>query len=481
LHRTPDFGASPAVLLHLLQRGLPCDVAFIGSVEGDRLVVEEAWPGTRDLIGARLRLPAGLLEEGAVILDTASIRLPLDWTQLCGGRPAYVAAAPVEAGATCLVLVSRAGPHPVTAELEEVAAMIARLLSTGQRLRRARDTSEWMRVLVDHLPAPVVFVDSREGDVFLNDPARVLLDVEGGVSQHMRVAAALRTLVASANGNLPALLLVNPRTDLTLDLLHRDRHYEVESRWIEEDRLTGRLWMFHDVTNERDAARFKDELVSNVSHELRTPLTSIIGALGLLKSGAVVHLPEAATGLVDIAHNNAERLGRLVNDLLVMGRLEADRLEMQLERTNICALLVEAVALNRPYADRFDVTLELSLPEEPLFALVDGDRLVQVMGNLLSNAIKFSPVSGVVRIVLAREGSRVRISVVDHGRGMSAEFQRRLFSRFEQERKSDAPRSGTGLGLAISKGIVERLHGRIYVVSKLKSGSTFHVDLPVES
>ena len=468
------------MLLHLLQRGLPCDVALIGSVEGDRLVVEEAWPATAGLIGKRLRLPADLLGESAVILDTASIRLPLDWTQLCGGRPAYLAAAPVEPGATYLALVARAGAHPDTAEMEEVAAMIARLLSAGQRLQRDRDTSEWIRVLVDHLPSPVVFVDSRMGDVFLNDPARALLGVEGEASQHMRVAAALRTLVASATSNLPALLLANPRTSLTLDLPHRDRHYEVESRWIEEDRLVGRLWMFHDVTNERDAARFKDELVSNVSHELRTPLTSIIGSLGLLKSGALVPLPAEAIGLIDIAHNNADRLGRLVNDLLVMGRLDADRLEIQLDRTDIGALLVEAVALNRPYGDRFDVRLELTLPEEPLFARVDGDRVVQVMGNLLSNAIKFSPMGAVVEVVLAREGSRLRISVIDHGRGMSADFQRRLFTRFEQERDGDTPRSGTGLGLAISKGIVERLHGRIYVVSAVNVGSTFHIDLPVD-
>lgn len=468
------------MLLHLLQRGLPCDVAFIGSVDGDRLVVEEAWPGTHDLIGTRLRLPAGLLGEEAVILDTASIRLPLDWTQLCGGRPAYVAAAPVERGATYLALVARGGRHPDTAELEEVAAVMARLLSTGQRLQRDRDTSEWIRILVDYLPSPVVFVDSRMGDVFLNDPARVLLDVEGEASQPMRVAAALRTLVASASGDLPALLLANPRTSLTLDLPHRDRHYEVESRWIEEDRLTGRLWMFHDVTNERDAARFKDELVSNVSHELRTPLTSIVGALGLLKSGAVAQLPAEAIGLIDIAHNNADRLGRLVNDLLVMGRLDADRLEMEPARTDIRTLLIEAVALNRPYADRFNVRLDLKLPEQPLFAMIDGDRLVQVMGNLLSNAIKFSPAFGAVEVVLTREGSRVRISVIDHGRGMSAEFQKRLFTRFEQERDGAAARSGTGLGLAISKGIVERLHGRIYVVSEVNVGSTFHVDLPVE-
>lgn len=463
-------------MLRLLRRGLPCDVAVIGSLRGDRLLVEEGWPPD-GIAGKRLRLPIGLLGDAPVLIDTATIRLPLDWTETCGGRPAFIAAAPVDPGATYLVVAGRAETMPDLTELAEAAAAIGRLLGAGQMLQRDRDMSARIHALIDHLAIPVLFVDSRLAEMFLNDPARGLLGV-GMDAQHAEIAAAVRALVASAGEGLAERLLADLRSDLSLGLSHQGGHYAVESRWIEQGPLAGRLWTFRDVTNEREAARFKDELVANVSHELRTPLTSITGALALLRSGAVGAVPEKAAALLDIAHNNAERLGRLVNDLLMIGSLEADRLEMKLVATDLAGLLAEAVALHRPYADTFGVRVVLDVPQHLVQALVDADRLVQVMGNLLSNAAKFSREGGQVTVALVEEGERVRVSVIDRGLGMTPQFQTKLFSRFTQEQGYMSGRSGTGLGLAISKGIVERLGGTISVESEVDVGSAFHIHLP---
>jgi len=132
-----------------------------------------------------------------------------------------------------------------------------------------------------------------------------------------------------------------------------------------------------------------------------------------------------------------------------------------------------------PYSEGLGVAIELEMPEEPVVAEVDRGRLMQVMSNLLSNAAKFSPAGSRVRVRLQASGTGLRISVIDKGHGMSAEFCRRLFTRFAQEKRGgENAKPGTGLGLAICKSIVERHHGRILVDTQESVGTIFHVDLP---
>lgn len=236
-----------------------------------------------------------------------------------------------------------------------------------------------------------------------------------------------------------------------------------------------------DVTDERQMARLKDELVSTVSHELRTPLTAIPGALGLMGSGAAGELPPTAANLVAIGRRNADRLIALVNDLLEMDKLQSGKLTLQLAETDVGTLMADAIEQNQPYADRLGVTLALDMPHHPVVARVDAGRICQVMANLISNACKFSPRDTQVRVTLARdEDGWARISVADQGPGISPEFRPRLFRRFAQEDGSHQQgHSGTSLGLAITKGIVEAHGGTIELDSAASEGATFHVRLPL--
>lgn len=236
-----------------------------------------------------------------------------------------------------------------------------------------------------------------------------------------------------------------------------------------------------DVTEQRRLARTKDEFVSTVSHELRTPLTSIVGSLGLLVRGVGGALPPKAGQLVGIALANGERLTRLINDLLDIDKLESGQVSFSFRPLDLGGLLNEAVEQNRPYAERFGVTLEFSPPAEGMRVSADRDRLLQVLANLLSNAIKYSPAGETVTLALARHGDCARICVTDRGPGIPEAFRAQLFLRFAQADSSDTRgQQGTGLGLAITRSIVERHGGRIAFETSESSerhGSIFYIDL----
>lgn len=238
-----------------------------------------------------------------------------------------------------------------------------------------------------------------------------------------------------------------------------------------------RVTAVRDVTEQRAVESLKDEFVSVVSHELRTPLTSIRGALGLLASGKLGALPSMAEHLVAIAANNADRLVRLVNDILDIERMRSGKCSLKPVEVPVEELLLHAVDVVRQLADRAQVRLEV-LPV-PGTVRVDADRFNQLLTNLLSNAIKFSPSGGAIRLQAEARGREWRFTVTDQGRGIPHDQLESIFGRFQQVDASDArQKGGSGLGLAICRSIAEQHGGRIWAESTLGQGSTFIVTLP---
>jgi len=229
-----------------------------------------------------------------------------------------------------------------------------------------------------------------------------------------------------------------------------------------------------DISERREVDRLKSEFVATVSHELRTPLTSIRGSLGLLAAGVAGELPVQGRELVRLAERNAVRLTALINDILDFERLESGRAEMQLAEVGLQPLFEQSVESVRAFADEQEITL-VSLPTGAR-VLADADRIVQVLVNLLSNAIKFSSSGREIRMWAEEQGSRMRVSVKDQGRGIPATHRQHIFERFAQVEAAD--KRGTGLGLAICKAIVEHHGGRIGVESEVGVGSTFWFELP---
>ena len=221
--------------------------------------------------------------------------------------------------------------------------------------------------------------------------------------------------------------------------------------------------------------RLKSEFVSLVSHEFRTALVGISGFSEMIRDEDVT-LDEAKVYAGDI-NKDAERLNRMINDMLDLDRIEAGRLTLHHQTVDMNNLVEDAVDRARASSARHTFTCNLAV-EKPVVQ-ADPDRIAQVLSNLLSNAIKYSPDGGDIAVTsLARDGV-VEVSVHDHGVGIAPEFVDRLFSRYERYEKSASKIIGTGLGLAISRQIVEMHGGKIWVESKQGDGSDFRFTIPV--
>ena len=234
-----------------------------------------------------------------------------------------------------------------------------------------------------------------------------------------------------------------------------------------------------DISERKRVERIKSEFVASVSHELRTPLTSIAGSLSLLAGGAGGELGDRAQRLITIAHSNAERLVRLINDILDLEKIDSGRMVFKNQLIDLSDFLQQAIEANRGFADRYQISLELKIDGPRAYVWADPDRLMQIITNLISNAVKFSPAGAAVEVVLQPSGAAHRISICDHGPGIDEGFRERVFSRFAQADSSDSrAKGGTGLGLSIVREMVTRLGGSVSFDTETGVGTRFHIDLP---
>jgi PAS domain S-box-containing protein len=230
-----------------------------------------------------------------------------------------------------------------------------------------------------------------------------------------------------------------------------------------------------DVTDQRHVEELKDQVIAIVGHELRSPIGAVRGALQVL-SRRLRDIGTQERQLFDMAVRNADRLLRLVNDLLDYERLTGNAVTLDRSVVRASALLDQAVDVVAVAADAANVRLETESESSEIWA--DQGRIVQVLVNFLSNAIKFSPEGATVRMEAFRRESEVVFRVHDQGRGIPADKLEAVFDRFTQVHTSDA-RRGSGLGLAIARAIVRQHGGQIWAESTVGSGSTFAFALPV--
>jgi PAS domain S-box-containing protein len=223
------------------------------------------------------------------------------------------------------------------------------------------------------------------------------------------------------------------------------------------------------------AGRAKTEFLSGMSHELRTPLNAVLGFAQLL---ALDDLQPHQRDAVSHITKAGEMLLGLVDELLDISRIEADRMTVSLEPIHTGALIRDCLELVKPIADEHGVHL-VAPPrhEADVYVIADQQRLKQVVMNLLSNAIKYNHAQGTVQLAVTFDDERVQISVADTGSGIDPGSLDRLFIPFERLVAHDSTIAGTGLGLALSKRLVDLMGGTITVESTPGEGSTFHVSL----
>ena len=377
---------------------------------------------------------------------------------------------------------------------------------TLDQLRREREVAEADR---DRLAGALEFIEhqSRVSDAIIDtvDVGLLLLDAEGNYeSMNRRHRDFMRVAFPDGHrgrvGQLGLVFDENGDRRLTAEEMPTTRAARGEEFddcriWVGDDPLTwramsvsaravrgedgsfrGAALAYNDVTDYMRALRVKDEFVASVSHELRTPLTSIRGYVDLLMDD---ELPLAAVQKLDVVARNAERLGRLVADLLQSAQIDLGPMHVVRTQGDLATIVRDTVDAATPLATSVGVELDAELPPS-LEMLLDRDRIRQVADNLVSNALKYTPRGGRVTVRLGLDGERAELCVEDTGIGIEARDRAQLFTRFFRARHAEEQSiQGVGLGLSITKSIVESHGGRIEVDSEVGRGSVFRVRLPL--
>lgn len=235
-----------------------------------------------------------------------------------------------------------------------------------------------------------------------------------------------------------------------------------------------------NIDKQKNAETAKNQFISTMNHELRTPLTAVIGLTDLLIEGAFGDIPTQAKEMLALSKKNSDRLLLLINDILEIDRLKAGQVEFHTEIMTSETILIDAIALNNPYANDFNVTLKNMPHGDPFNVLADPNRIQQVFSNLISNAAKFSPAGSIIEISAKLDSGFGVFSVRDFGAGMPDDFREKAFKRFTQIDSSDTRQvGGSGLGLSITKSIIEFQGGEIDFETELGVGTTFWFSVPL--
>jgi two-component system sensor histidine kinase BaeS len=235
---------------------------------------------------------------------------------------------------------------------------------------------------------------------------------------------------------------------------------------------------FNEMAGELEEARRRErDFLVSVGHDLRTPLTTIAGYAEALHEGKVGEEDLARVG--GVMHRESGRLSRLLEDLMLLSRLEAGEFTLRAEAVNLTGHLRGTLEAYRGRAEAAGVALDSDLGEVPV-VLVDPDRIDQVVGNLVENALRYTPAGGTVRLGLGREGDRVRLSVADTGPGIEAGDLPHIFERlYVAQHYRPARPEGSGLGLAIVHELVEAMGGAVEVLSAPGQGTTISALVPL--
>jgi PAS domain S-box-containing protein len=274
------------------------------------------------------------------------------------------------------------------------------------------------------------------------------------------------------------------------DLIHftKDgRKIITASRWALKKDETGRpmaiLEINNDVTTERMRLQQMSELYATVSHELRTPLASIRAGLGILEMGGS-EIPADMSSVVTVSKRECDRLTKLINDMLDLGKIDAGVLRMQFSRHSAVDILEKSISALQFLAKEAGITLRTEIQSPVLFDC-DSDRIQQVLVNLLSNAIKFSPAGSTVTAAVTGQKETIKFEIIDNGPGIPEKASKKLFERFFQADRADDQiemknkQPGSGLGLSISKAIVEQHGGKIGFHNVATGGASFWFALPL--
>ena len=479
------------ILEEIVQRApalVGADAAVVSTLEGEELVVSAAYgEGTEAAVGTRASAVGELAGEVAntrapVALGEVEGLMASSDPLLEGGHRAFLGAPLVGPEGAVQGVLAVYGREPRTWREEEVEAIVAlagnasAFLSNAELYQRVALEQERSMAILGNVADGIVAVD-REGNVVLWNPAaeeitgvpasealgRAPSDVLQRSLDPDETSAEGRGLIQIQRGGEEIWLSVS-------EAVMRDPAGAV----------AGRIYAFRDVSSDRLVEQLKSGFVSTVSHELRAPLTSIYGfAETLLREDVAFGEDERRTFLNYIA-TEAERLTGIVDALLSVARLEAGDLQVQLVPTDLRDVVTDVVSsVQRELVNGRRFVIDV--PEEPLAATADRDKVRQILTNLLDNAVKYSPDGGTVTVAARRTPDAVQVRVADEGSGVPSGEQERIFRKFYRADPGGPDAGGTGLGLFIARGLAAAMGGRLWVDPDAAHGASFVFELPTET
>jgi signal transduction histidine kinase len=353
-------------------------------------------------------------------------------------------------------------------------------MATSLRELRRSDRARFLRIqestriALDSL-SDAVAICSPAGEIELaNGAARTLLGLNPGSTIDARTDERIREPFLQASRELRPVRPGGADSIIQVFQKGEERFFLPEAIPIiaDDDRLAGVTLVFKDYSCIRELEEVKSGLISTVSHQLKTPLTSIRLAAHVLLSEKLGPLSPKQVELLSAAREDSDKLYRIVESLLDIGKLEAGRSKMQMGSVTAEQLVMQAVdEVRAPFLDK-GIVLKIEVPQDVPPVMADELRIQYVFSNLLSNALKHTSAGGRVSITAAPEGRMVRFTVEDTGTGIPDEYLAHIFEKFFRVPGKEQ-RSDTGLGLAIAKEIIEAHGGRIGVESKVGQGTKF--------
>jgi len=324
----------------------------------------------------------------------------------------------------------------------------------------------------------VMVIDERGAIVLMNQTLKELLQVDTEVTGKKPLEVirnidiqdlAERVLVSRSRLESQEITLLLPQEKVLL--AHA-------TPILREGVVGGAVLVFHDITELRHLEKIRQDFVANVSHELRTPVSTIRGYAETLLEGAIDD-KEHAREFLRIIHDDAERLTKLINDLLDLARIESGKMKLVFEECSLETVIDRVLKGMTKEAKKNSVTLKKDIPPRLTKVRIDEAAIAQVLFNLVENAVKYNNVGGSVTIGARETPRSIEVSVSDTGIGIPQEDIPRIFERFyrvDKARSRDL--GGTGLGLSIVKHIIQAHRGEVSVESRLNGGSTFRFTLP---
>ena len=330
----------------------------------------------------------------------------------------------------------------------------------------------------------VIVTDSRDRIILANEASEKIFDFKfdrEGLQPAQKTIASKELVEMIGKSRTSRITQV--RHELTVEDAEQPTTYDVVLSSVEDAQgaIQQVVTVLHDITREKEVAQMKNDFVSHVSHELKTPLASINAYAEMLVDGEAEDT-ETIQQFCGVIQSQAQRLSRLIEDILNISRIESGLIKVSRETQSLALVIRDAVEMITSYAQEKNITIHAPAPILYDQVDIDRDMISQVVINLLSNAVKYTPSEGeiTVKSVLNEVEGTVTVTITDTGVGIPAEDVDHVFDKFYRVKANNKYAKGTGLGLNLVKQIVETVHeGTVFVTSTPGTGSTFGFVLPL--